>query len=151
MEIQITYTAIAVIIGALLLAGLVIVVLARMVLKELRGKGDDLLGMSRQDILKRWQQIEELVARRDELSGKLAIMEADKLLDHALKARHFGGNTLGERLKLACYSNQKLKNVWPAHLVRNRLVHEANYHLPSGAVGHNIRLFRDALKELNVL
>ncbi len=54
----------------------------------------------------------------------MAIIEADKLLDYFLKARRFQGDTLGERLKMACYTNSSLKKVWKAHLLRNRIVHD---------------------------
>lgn len=150
MVIEITPLAILVVLAGLLVIAIVIFIVFKKISHELH-KGEDLLGMSRGDILKRWHVIEDLVKQGDEISGKLAIMEADKLLDHGLKAKYFGGTTLGERLKLACYKHPKLRKVWPAHLVRNKLVHEASYHLAPGAVRHNVALFRDALKELGLL
>ncbi len=142
MVIEITPLAILVVLAGLLVIAIVIFIVFKKISHELH-KGED--------ILKRGHVIEDLVKQGDEISGKLAIMEADKLLDHGLKAKYFGGTTLGERLKLACYKHPKLRKVWPAHLVRNKLVHEASYHLAPGAVRHNVALFRDALKELGLL
>ncbi len=111
----------------------------------------DMLGMSKQDVAKRWAQIEELLARNDEMSYKLAVMEADKLLDHALKSRFLPGNSLGERLRAACGKYPSLRAVWPAHLMRNKLVHEANYRLDDRAARSAISQFKRALQELGAL
>ncbi|MEK7649254.1 MAG: hypothetical protein AAB400_05100 [Patescibacteria group bacterium] len=111
----------------------------------------ELYGMSKEEIKKKWQLIEEMAQRNDEMSHKLALMEADKLLDHVLKALGFGGTTLAERLKLAAYRYPKIRNVWPAHLARNRMVHEASYHLSGSTARDAIRRFRDALHEFGVL
>lgn len=43
-----------------------------------------------------------------------------------LKSWHFAGNTLGERLKVAGYRFPELRKVWPAHKMRNRIVHESS-------------------------
>lgn len=114
-------------------------------------RGRDMLGMSREDVKKRWAQIEELLARTDEMSYKLAVMEADKLLDHALKAKFFPGTSLGERLRAAGYKYPAIRNVWPAHLTRNKLVHEANYHLDERTARNAITQFKRALAELGAL
>ena len=111
----------------------------------------ELYGMSKEDIQKRWNQIEELLSRREDVSWKLAVLEADKLLDHSLKSMGFGGNSLGERLKLVAYKHPKIRNVWPAHITRNKLAHEASYSLGQGAARQAISQFKKALQELGVL
>lgn len=111
----------------------------------------ELYGMSKEEIRAKWRSIESMAGANDEMSHKLAVMEADKLFDHVLKALGFGGSTLAERLKLASYRYPKIRNVWPAHLTRNRMVHEATYHLSGSAARDAIRRFREALKELSVL
>ncbi len=114
-------------------------------------KRPELYGMSKEDILKRWNQIEELLSRREDVSWKLAVLEADKLLDHSLKSMGFGGVSLGERLKLAAYRYPKIRNVWPAHITRNKLAHEASFSLGQGAARQAISQFKKALEELGVL
>ncbi|MDO8571450.1 MAG: hypothetical protein Q7R79_02125 [bacterium] len=111
----------------------------------------EVLGMSREDIKKRWQSIEELLDREDEMSYKLAVLEADKLLDHALKSMGTGGNNLGERIKLMSYKYPKLRNVWPAHIMRNKIAHEASYHMSKGNARNAIYQFKQALRELGTL
>lgn len=132
------------IIGIVVLVGIVIA-LRRMFRRT------ELYGMSKEEIRIKWKNIEAMVNRGDEMSCKLAVMEGDKLFDHVLKALGFGGTTLAERLKLASYRYPAIRNVWPAHQARNRMVHEATYHLSGGTARDAIRRFRDALKELGVL
>lgn len=121
----------------------------RWLVKGLRRQ--EFYGMSREEIQKRWKDIEQCLKRGDEMSWKLALMEADKLLDYALKSRGFGGQTMGERLKLAAYKYPKIRDVWHAHLTRNKLVHEASFHLSFGQAKGSIASFKHALEQLGVL
>jgi hypothetical protein len=79
---------------------------------------------------------------------QLAIFEADKLLDHALKNRGYPGETMGERLKSARSSFMNNDAVWQAHKLRNRLAHEQNVQLNGFSTDQALRGFRAALKDL---
>src|SRR5918912_420618 len=71
------------------------------------------------------QQWMELLARVKTPEGMvLAVVDADKLLDLALKKHRFKGKTMGERLVAAQRSISDNVVVWYAHKLRNRLVHE---------------------------
>jgi hypothetical protein len=107
-------------------------------------------GMSREQVQKRWEEIEK-TASTSTLGGKMAIMEADKLLDAALKSMMMSGNTLGERLKFAGYKYPDLRNVWNAHRLRNRIVHEASFEPGRAEVSTAIRDFKRALQTLKLL
>jgi len=52
-----------------------------------------------------------------------AILDADKILDYALKKKGFNGS-LGEKLKKAGPKFSKLNDIWSAHKLRNRIAHE---------------------------
>jgi hypothetical protein len=55
---------------------------------------------------------------------KLAIIEADIILDELLKEAGYAGNTLGERLRSIGPSQlQSLDDAWQAHKVRNQVAH----------------------------
>lgn len=55
---------------------------------------------------------------------KLAIIEADILLDDLLKQRGYAGVSLGERLKsISPSALASLDDAWQAHLVRNKIAH----------------------------
>lgn len=83
------------------------------------------------------------------LSSKLT--EADKLLDHVLKAHGFRGKTMGERLKSARPRLRDNNAVWQAHILRNKAVHEAKHVLTPGDVSQALRGFEKALRDLGAL
>lgn len=96
---------------------------------------------------KQWANIESF--KNNGGAGlQLAVFEADKLLDHALKNRGFGGDTMGERLKSANRAFMNTNAVWDAHKLRNRLAHEQNVQLNGIVVDKALRAFRAALKDL---
>ena len=117
----------------------------------LRVSRPELIGLSFAEIRARWKEINDLMNIKKEMNWKLAIIEADKLLDHVLKAFNFQGGTLGDRLKLASYRFPHLKKVMWAHRVRNQIVHEANYHLRYGETKYVLKLYKKALQSLRVL
>jgi hypothetical protein len=105
----------------------------------------------REAMKRRWQEIESLALASGEVSRKLAVVEADKLLDSALKTLAMPGMTLGERLKFAAYKYPQLKEVWWAHRVRNQLVHEASFHLERKMAIMAIKTYKIALKRLGAI
>ncbi len=83
---------------------------------------------------------------------KLAIIEADIILDDALKSRGFAGNSLGERLKSVSPSQlNSLNEAWEAHKVRNRIAHEgADFVLTKRIADETISRYRRVFNELGV-
>jgi hypothetical protein len=110
----------------------------------------EMVGMTREEIAARWVEIRK-TSQQGLMGAKLAIMEADTLLDSGLKSMMMPGETLGERLKVACYKFPKLKNVWWAHKLRNSLAHEASFQISQGEARRALDEFEKALKTLNVL
>lgn len=102
-------------------------------------------------IQKRWAEITKYINEDNEMGFRVAILEADKLLDHALKQKFFAGNTLAERLKLAQYKYPGLRRVWLAHRLRNDLAHEPTFTLSKGVAEDAIKEYERALKELGAL
>lgn len=85
---------------------------------------------------------------KDKSTWPLAVINADKLLDEALKRRRFKGKTMGERLVSAQRELSDNDGVWYAHKLRNRLVHEADVKLREGDVKRALIGIRQALKDL---
>ena len=108
-------------------------------------------GLDRKFIREEWKKIEELPEYGKEMNYKLAVIEADKLLDFALKEMYFPGETMADRLKIASCKFPKLREVWWAHKVRNHVVHDSRYHLKHGETRKVLTLFKRALKELTAL
>jgi hypothetical protein len=78
----------------------------------------------------------------------LAIIDADKLLDEALRKHRFKGKTMGERLVSAQRMISDNDAVWYAHKLRNRLVHEPNVRLKKNEARTALAGFRQGLRDL---
>ncbi|HTM68415.1 MAG TPA: hypothetical protein VL426_03890 [Candidatus Binatia bacterium] len=105
----------------------------------------------RETMRRRWREIEQMLSAPGEMSRKVAVLEADKLLDYALKALAMPGTTLGERLKFAQYKYPELRDVWWAHKVRNQLAHEASYHLDPSVARSALKAFEKALTRVGAI
>jgi hypothetical protein len=91
----------------------------------------------------------ELLARVKTPEGMLlAVIDADKLLDEALKKHHFKGKTMGERLVSAQRIISDNDAVWYAHKLRNRLVHEPHVRLKKKEAQAALAGFKQGLKDL---
>jgi hypothetical protein len=94
----------------------------------------------------RWDKIEQM-QKMGEAGWQVAIIQADKLLDQALKERGFAGETMGDRLKSA-HAGDK---IWAAHKVRNRIAHEADVKLNAIVVSRTMQGFKIGLKNIGAL
>jgi hypothetical protein len=98
---------------------------------------------------KKWGDI-KILSRTSAAGGRLAVIEADKLLDRALKDLRFAGETTADRLKTAKPSLGGVDAVWDAHRLRNRLVHE-DVHPKPAKLRSALKAFESALKKLGAL
>ena len=97
-----------------------------------------------------WLNIEQSLTKETG-SWQLAVMNADKLLDRALKERGFKGSTMGERLASAGRSFSKCDAIWAAHKLRNRLAHEDNVKLTPKLTRQALTSIKYGLKDLGAL
>ncbi len=97
----------------------------------------------------RWSEVQGLCGK--EGTWPLAVINADKLLDDALKQSHFKGKTMGERLVSAQRALSDNDGVWFGHKLRNKLVHEDYSKLKKKDVLKALAGFRQALRDLGAL
>lgn len=97
----------------------------------------------------KWQTLQKLC--KDKSTWPLAVIDADKLLDDALKRRRYKGKTMGERLVAAQRDIKDNDGVWYGHKLRNRLVHENNVKLSEKEVKDALIGLRAGLKDLGAL
>lgn len=112
------------------------------------GKKDD---TEYKNMAEKWAEIEELMQNKSESSWRLAVIEADKLLDSALKRAFMRGDTMGERLRFAAHKHPKMQKAWEAHILRNDLVHESDRHLSRGEAERAVAIFKEGLKVMRAL
>jgi len=109
-----------------------------------------MVGLTREEMLRRWTELRK-TSQQSMMGAKLALLEADNLLDSALKSLMMPGDTLGERLRVAGYKYPKLREVWWAHKLRNQLAHDASSQISQREVARALDDFEKALKLLNVM
>lgn len=97
----------------------------------------------------RWAAVVENVSSASESDWRLAILEADIVLDDMLKDIGALGDTVADRLKSVNeHTLPSVQKAWQAHLVRNRLAHDgANFALSQHEARRIIGLFETVLKE----
>jgi hypothetical protein len=104
--------------GILILAGIVFALIS------LTKKGSRYLDVVRYQ--QKWLSIEQQLQRDHVASFQLCILNADKLLDQALKEKGVKGDTIAERLKSISTQLSRRDAIWSAHKLRNRIAHETD-------------------------
>ena len=75
----------------------------------------------------RWEHVLGYLASPNQSDWKLALMEADSMLEDLTDQLELAGGNLGERLKSADKEKFKtLDDAWEAHLVRNKIAHDGS-------------------------
>lgn len=100
-----------------------------------------------------WLKIENSLDRNNAATFAMAILEADKLLDQALRELQLPGETMGDRLKHGKDKFQKpsLDKVWQAHRLRNRIAHEAGVTISYAQAKIALASIKRGLKELGAI
>ena len=100
----------------------------------------------------RWAEIMDHMGSERETEWKLAVIEADNLINDILAKSGFPGDTMGERLTGMRHEQlSALSGVWKAHLLRNRIVHETDFSPRYQEIHEALKYYRAALEELGVM
>lgn len=99
-------------------------------------------------IRRQWAKVRSLVGNTE---PQFAVIEGDKVFDNALKQLGFKGETMGDRLKSAQPSIKNINDVWSAHKLRNRLVHEPDVDISMRDVQTALSSFEKALRQMGAL
>jgi len=87
-----------------------------------------------------------------ESEAKLALIEADALLDETLKRLGYPGESLGERLeKLTVDILPNLEEIQKIHKIRNNIIHDPTYKLNLEEAKKALVIYEKALINLDVL
>jgi hypothetical protein len=98
---------------------------------------------------KEWKEMQKLLASKE--TWKQAVIDADKLLDKALRKKRFAGKTMGERLTKAQRLISDNEGVWFGHKLRTKLESEPDAKLKESDVKQALIGIRQALKDLGAL
>ncbi|MDP3880976.1 MAG: hypothetical protein Q8Q32_02250 [bacterium] len=103
-------------------------------------------------IVKQWDAIAARANTRTAENIRLAVMEADALVDFFLKDAGYEGDHFADRLgKIRSSEIRNLERVWQAHRVRNDIAHTPGYSLHDKVAQETLTAFRDFLIEMGAL
>jgi len=130
---------------------IVILVVGFVVLALVTAKGGGGKHLNKDVFRSDWLKIEQQVDRDNQSSYHLAVLNADKLVDKALKQKGFVGTTMGERMKAAKETWSSANNIWSAHKLRNQIAHETDVRVSYDATKSALHSFKQALKDLGAI
>jgi hypothetical protein len=102
-----------------------------------------------QTFIAQWKELQGQL--RDPSAWASALIEADKMLDKALKKRKLKGKTMGERLVSAQRMFTDNDDVWFAHNLAKKVAAGGEFKLKESDVKDALLGFRDALKDIGAL
>ncbi|MBP7760342.1 hypothetical protein KA093_00940 [Candidatus Saccharibacteria bacterium] len=132
----------------LMFAGVVVVGLILIAMMAVGRKGRTTL--NKVAYQKEWLTIEGSVTK-DPSSQQFAVLQADKLLDKALRESGYAGQTMGERLTSASRVFSRREAVWAAHKLRNRVAHEDTVRINPDLTRKALGSFKRALKDIGAI
>lgn len=102
---------------------------------------------------RQWEVIEKLFLSKNSGDWRLAIIEADGMLEELIIRLGYPGNNLGERLKnITSGDFPDLQIAWEAHLVRNKIAHEGlAFHLTERDARHVQNLYRRIFENAGII
>lgn len=101
----------------------------------------------------KWGEVIKYINSSNPADWKLAIIEADLILDEMVLRMGYKGANLGERLKTVEEKNfTTLQNAWEAHKIRNRIAHEgSDFSVSRTEARRVIGLYESAFREFEYL
>lgn len=102
--------------------------------------------------VKEWKKIKKRLTTGLESEAKLAIIEADSLLNETLKNMGYPGKSLGERLdELTPDILSNLGEVREAHKIYSDIIHDPTYRLNLDQAERALSIYEKALSDLQAL
>lgn len=101
----------------------------------------------------KWERIVVKMNSANSADWRLAIIEADIMLDDLLRAQGYHGESIGEMLKAVERSDMlTLDNAWEAHKVRNQIAHSGSeYYLTEREAKRILALYESVFKEFKII
>lgn len=107
--------------------------------------------LDKQKYRSKWLKVEASLQKNTPASYHLAVLNADKLLDQAMKEAGYKGSTMGDRMKNAKQVFSNRNGVWAAHKLRNQIAHETDVRVEYDAARRALASFKQALKDVGAI
>lgn len=101
----------------------------------------------------RWHYVLTLIESSNESDWRVAIIEADSMLEELLREKGLTGEGVSELLESARASGYRsIQNAWDAHLVRNQIAHAGSEFSLTQIEGRRvIKMFSNFFEELGAI
>lgn len=121
--------------------------------QALDAKTKDALGHGSEPVNERWVHVMDHISQEDEEHWRLAIIEADAMLDEMLTTLGYTQASVGEKLQAVEKSDfNTIDEAWEAHKMRNIIAHEGSqYQLTKREARQTIDLYRQVFDEFSYL
>jgi hypothetical protein len=108
---------------------------------------------SKNPMLEKWEKIVKLSESQNSSDWRLAVIEADIILDGLLQKLQLPGDTMGDKLKAVEKSDfTTIESAWEAHKFRNNIAHEGSDFLINEREIHRvISLYEAVFKEFELV
>lgn len=94
---------------------------------------------------------EHILKRDNPATFSMAVLNADKLVEHAMKEKGMSGQTMGEKLKNSPKFFSDVNGLWRSHKLRNQIAHEPDVSISYEQAKTALIEFRKALKDLGAI
>ncbi len=131
------------------LLGILVVAVLVLVVIVMTRRGP--LPLDREKYQCKWLEIERSLTRDNQASYHLAVLNADKLLDQALKEKRLPGESMGQRMKSAEKFWSNANSTWSAHKLRNQIAHETDINVSYDTIKRVMAAFKQSLKDLGAI
>lgn len=101
----------------------------------------------------RWHYILTLIESSNESDWRVAIIEADTMLEELLREKGYSGENMSDLLESARESGYAtIQNAWDAHLVRNQIAHQGSDFPLSQVEGRRvIKMYQNFFEEARII
>jgi len=103
-------------------------------------------------MITRWKKISQLSESKNTSDWRVAIIEADMILDELLNKLQLPGDTMGEKLKAVEKSDfVTIEEAWEAHKARNAIAHQGDILLNQRETRRIVSLYEAVFKEFELI
>ena len=110
------------------------------------------VNISKRRTLKAWKQIQRRLRSNKMNDLKLAVLEADKVLDGILRMAGFPGKDLDERLELITSTQiENIEEIKQAHKFKQRIATEPDLTITQNEAQISVDIYKKVFQELNLI
>lgn len=139
---------------AVLVADIILILVLKGLGADIRQaiKGMKMPVVTKSKMQRRWMKIKSRLESDNVSQYKVAILEADSVIDKVLSDMGYAGKNMSERLeKLKPAQIPDYEGIKNAHQIRNRIIHEVDFSVGKKQAEETIEIYESLLRNLELL